>query len=105
LRTVIRYPAEVTIFNKRNALVGFITLKALERRRRRKQRHVLRLAAFIALGIVSAGILAALAAVVLRRQRETPGEEGQRLEGFAIADEAKSVDEFDAALPEPGFAA
>jgi hypothetical protein len=95
----------VTIFSKRNALVGFLTLKALQRRRHRKQRHALKLAMFVGLAIVSAGILAALAAVVLRRQRETSGEEGQRLEGFATADEAESVDEFDAALPEPGFAA
>lgn len=94
----------MSIFNKRNALVGFITLKALERRRGRNRR-ALRLVAFVALGLVSAGVLAALAVVVLRRQRETgESEEGQRLEGFASADD-EDLAELGAGLPEPGFAA
>jgi hypothetical protein len=98
----------VTIFTKRNALVGFITLKALERRRRRRKRHALKLAAFVALGIVSAGILAAVAVAVIHRQKEgKEPEEAQRLEGYAVADEPGSGDtaELDAAAAEPGFAA
>jgi hypothetical protein len=56
----------VTIFNKRNALVGFLTLKWLERRRRRKQRNALKIAA---LGVVSVGILAGVGAILVRHRR------------------------------------
>jgi hypothetical protein len=97
----------VSIFNKRNALVGFLTLKALERRRQRK-RHPWKLAAFVVLGIVSAGILAAVAAAVVHRQKEAQEpDEAHRLEGYAVADEPESRDsaELDAAEPQPGFAA
>jgi len=89
----------VSIFNKRNALVGFVTLKALGRRRRKRQ--TMKLAAYVALGIVSAGILAALVAVAVRRQRETQDD------GKAIADEldGRDLTELDLAMPEPGFAA
>jgi hypothetical protein len=50
----------VTIFNKRNAAVGYLTLKALDRRHRR--RSGLRLGLYVALGLVSFGILAAAGA-------------------------------------------
>jgi len=95
----VRYPAEVTIFTKRNALVGFITLKALEGRRQRRRRHGLKLLTFVVLGIVSAGILAALAAVVVRRQREAASEPGAE-------DAAGWVStELDAEFHEPSFTA
>jgi hypothetical protein len=88
----------VTIFNKRNALVGFITLKALERRKWRRRRSTLRLAAFVGLGLVSAGILAALLAVALRRS-------GKADEELEVAEfEAELEEALDAAMPEPGFA-
>jgi hypothetical protein len=87
----------VTIFNKRNALLGFITWKALQQRR--KQRHTLKIAAFVALGIVSAGVLAAVLAVVLRRNGHAEVDEAE-LEEFAEALEA----ELGTAVPEPGFA-
>jgi hypothetical protein len=95
----------VTIFNKRNALVGFLTLKALERRRQRKNRQTWKIATFVALGIVSAGVLAAVIAVALRRQKEEAGEE-RRLEGYAVGDNGVSPDssELDSAVAEPGFA-
>jgi hypothetical protein len=81
----------VTIFNRRNALVGFVTLKALERRRQRQKRSAARLAGYIALGVISVGILAALAAIVVRRQRETDVA-GQHVEGYAVADESGFVE-------------
>ena len=99
----VRYPPSVTIFTKRNALIGFITLKALERTRRRKQRHTLKLVAFIALGIVSAGILAALLAVALRRNGKTQDEELDVTE-LESELEAELESELDAALPEPAEA-
>jgi hypothetical protein len=89
----------VNVFTKRNALVGFLTLKALERRRRRRKRNGLKLVLFLVLGLVSLGILAGLAAVVLRRQHREP----RRLEGYAISPEAEDeiVGEYVTATPEP----
>ena len=88
----------MNVFTKRNALVGFLTLKALERRRRRK-RNSLKLVLFLVLGLVSLGILAGLAAVILRRQHGEP----RRLEGYAISPEAEDeiVGEYVTATPEP----
>ena len=87
----------MNVFTKRNALVGFLTLKALERRRRK--RNGLKLVLFLVLGLVSLGILAGLAAVVLRRQH---GEQ-RRLEGYAVGPEAEDeiVGEYVTATPEP----
>ncbi len=92
----------MNIFTKRNAIVGYLTLMAFQRRRWDRRLRILKLAAFVALALVSAGILAGLLAVAIRRQRADGGalDEGQRLEGFASAD-----DEFGLGLPEPGFAA
>ncbi len=90
------------VFTKRNALVGFVTLKALERRRRRRRQSALKVGLIVAAGVLSAGIFAALAIVVLRRTRE---QEPQRLEGYAIApdtdgDAARAAD----VTPEPSAA-
>jgi hypothetical protein len=98
----------VSIFTKRNALVGFLTLKALERRRKQRKRHTWKLAAFVALGIVSAGIFAAVALAVVRRHKDgREPEDAQRLEGYAVADEPeiREASELDVGVPEPGFAA
>ena len=88
----------MSIFNRRNALLGFITWKALQQRRKR-QRHTLKIVAFVALGIVSAGILAAVLAVALRRNSNAEAEE-LGLEEFADELEA----ELGTIVPEPGFA-
>jgi ABC-type spermidine/putrescine transport system permease subunit II len=92
----------MSFYNRRNALVGYLTLQAASRylkRRRRKQRigSGLRIAAFVALGLVSAGILAAIAAGYMkRRQQETePIEEIAEEVGADVAAEAE------AALAEP----
>ncbi len=92
----------MTIYTKRNALVGYVTLKAasraLERRRRRKKRDAWKIVLLVVLGLVSLGILAGLAAVALRHQREP-----RHLEGYAVAEEAEAeiVGEYVAAGPEP----
>jgi Tfp pilus assembly protein PilN len=76
----------VAIFTKRNALVGYLTLKSYSRARRRwgrkERRSTWKLATYLVLGLVSVGILAALAAILLRRQGETPlaDEAGEALE-------------------------
>jgi hypothetical protein len=57
----------VTVFNRRNALVGFLALQALKRRRRAKQlrRKAPKIALFSLLGIAS---IVGIVAVVLRRR-------------------------------------
>jgi hypothetical protein len=86
----------VTIFNRRNALVGYLTLKALERRRSRKQLR--RKAPKIALlGLVSLGLVAAIAAVFVRRHRG----EAEQSDTFTAEDEAEIVGEYVTANPEP----
>jgi len=57
----------VTVFNRRNALVGFLALQALKRRRRAKQlrRKAPKIALFSLIGIAS---IVGIVAVVLRRR-------------------------------------
>ena len=64
------------IYTRRNAAVGYLTLKAMQRaidKKRRPRRSGLRVATYIGLGLVSAGILAGILAIALRRrQGDTP---------------------------------
>ena len=67
----------MSFYNRRNAAVGYLTLKALQRsieKKRRKRRSGMKVAAYVGLGLVSAGILAAALAIVLKR-RHGDGEE------------------------------
>jgi hypothetical protein len=67
----------MSFYNRRNAAVGYLTLKALQReasRRRRKRRSGMKVAAYVGLGLVSAGILAAALAVVLKRRHGEANE-------------------------------
>ena len=61
----------MSFYNRRNAAVGYLTLKALQRSidKRRKRRSGMRVAAYVGLGLVSAGILAAALAIVLKRRQ------------------------------------
>jgi hypothetical protein len=70
------------IYTRRNAAVGYLTLKAMQRaidKKRRPRRSGLRVATYIGLGLVSAGILAGILAIALRRRQgdatEAPGFE------------------------------
>src|SRR5262245_10443647 len=87
---MVGYPPSVDVFNKRNAIVGFVTLKALsrwmEQKRNRRKRRGAKIAAFVTLGIVSVGTVAAIAAVLHRRS----GDEGERMHGFVIGEDADS---------------
>ena len=59
------------IFTRKNALVGYLVLSARKRavkKRIRRRRSGLKVAAYIGLGLVSAGILAAVLAVAVRRR-------------------------------------
>ena len=62
----------MSIYNRRNAAVGYVTIKALRHAMNRKQeqdrRRKVKIAAYIGLGLVSAGILAGALAIALRRR-------------------------------------
>jgi hypothetical protein len=78
----------MTVFTKRNALVGYATLEALKYRRRTKKRKAPKIALYLGLGLVSAGVLAAVVAVLLHRRRSEP--EAQQLQGYAVGEEPES---------------
>ena len=62
----------MSFYNRRNAAVGYLTLKAMQRaidKKRRPRRSGLRVATYIGLGLVSAGILAGVLAIALRRRQ------------------------------------
>ena len=82
----VGYSLDMSIFNKRNALVGYATLEALKHRR--KKRKAPKVALYLGLGLVSAGVLAALVAVLLHKRRN--GSEPQELQGYAVGEEAQS---------------
>jgi hypothetical protein len=81
----------VTVFSKRNALLGFLTLQVLKRRRRAKQlrRKAPKIALFSLLGIAS---LVAIVALLLRRRGE---------DGFGEEAESEIVGEYVTASSEP----
>ena len=59
------------IYTRKNALVGYLVLRARKRamsKKVRRRRSGLKVAAYVALGLVSAGILAAVLAVAVRRR-------------------------------------
>ena len=60
------------IYTRRNAAVGYLALKAMQRtidKKRRPRRSGLRVATYVGLGLVSAGILAGVLAIALRRRQ------------------------------------
>jgi hypothetical protein len=95
----------MTVFNRRNALIGFITLKvasrALERRRRRQRAgRGLKVALLVVAGIVSVGILAGIAAAFLRRRSDV-GELLEDADAAAEQEVEEIAAELDAAAAEP----
>ena len=60
------------IFNKRNALIGFLALKVAKRRLRRKglRRKGPKIAFFSLLGLASLGAVVGIVAVLLKRRGE-----------------------------------
>ena len=84
------------IYTRRNAAVGYLALKAMQRtidKKRRPRRSGLRVATYVGLGLVSAGILAGILAIALRRRQ------GDAVEVTAY-DEGEIVGEYVTA-PEP----
>ena len=66
----MRYCDCMKIYTRKNAAVGYLTLKAIQRsmNRKRKRRSGLKVAAYVGLGLVSAGILAAVLAIALKHR-------------------------------------
>lgn len=91
----------MSIFNKRNAVVGYLAVNAAKRSlgRRQQKRSGLKLSLYIGLGLVSLGILAGVVAVLARRRQGVAeiGEEAASIE--EAADEI--IGEFVAAATEP----
>jgi len=76
----------MSIYTRRNAAVGYLTLKAMQRaigKKRRPRRSGLKVAAYVGLGLVSAGILAGVLAIALRRRQG----EGEAAEGSGYENE------------------
>jgi hypothetical protein len=87
----------MSIYNRRNAAVGYLTLRAAQRaiqNKRRRRRSGLRVATYVGLGIVSAGILAGLLAIALRRRN------GDTDENVGLESDSEIVGEYVTA-PEP----
>lgn len=87
----------MSIYNRRNAAVGYVALKAMQRaidKKRRPRRSGLRVAAYVGLGLVSAGILAGVLAIALRRRH------GDAFEDSSFEGENEIVGEYVTA-PEP----
>lgn len=80
----------MSIYNRRNAAVGYLTLKAVGRaidKKRRPRRSGLRVATYVGLGLVSAGILAGVLAIALRRRH------GDTLEDSSVEIESETENE------------
>ena len=87
----------MSFHNRRNSAVGYLTIKALQReidKRRRPRRSGFKVAAYIGLGLVSAGILAAALAIALKRRQ------GENLDEIELENDAEIVGEYVTA-PEP----
>jgi hypothetical protein len=85
------------IYTRRNAAVGYLTLKAMQRaigKKRRSRRSGLRVATYVGLGLISAGILAGILAIALRRRQ------GDATEALGFESENEILGEYVTA-PEP----
>ncbi|MBA3333682.1 MAG: hypothetical protein H0U30_06815 [Actinobacteria bacterium] len=84
----------MSVINRRNAVFGYTVLKVLERRRKQRRRSTARIALYVGLGVVSAGILAGLA-VLVRRHRDDAGEHADTVVegGHVVSEPSATVSE------------
>jgi hypothetical protein len=86
------------IYTRKNALVGYLVLeskkRAMQRRVRRRRRSGLKVAAYVGLGLISAGVLAGVLAIALRHRS------GDAAGDSAFESDAEIVGEYVTA-PEP----
>jgi hypothetical protein len=91
------------IYTRRNALVGYLVLRTRKRainKKLRRRRSGMKLVAYVGLGLVSAGILAAVLAIAVRRR----ALEAAGIDAGPPEDELEIVGEYVTA-PEPAPAA
>lgn len=104
----------MNVFTKRNALVGYLALTALQRGTWQRRQRRMKIAAFVALALISFGILAGVAAVAKRQaaqkraglaesEAEIAESESEAAEVELVAAEAEAevVGEYVAAATEP----
>ena len=87
----------MSIYNRRNAAVGYLTLKAIQHKiakKRKRGRRGLKVATYVGLGLASAGILAGVLAIMLRRRQ------GEGSERAAFESDGEIVGEY-VTTPEP----
>lgn len=108
----VGYAPDMNIFTRRNAMIGFLVLKALRRARRNsavgylavqgvehtrargRGRRGLKISMYVALGVVSLGVLAALAGYAAKRKSSTAaGLDGAELAAPALDDAAETAAE------------
>ena len=90
----------MSIYTKRNAAVGYLALRLLNRRRPR--RSGLKLGLYIALGLVSFGILAGvLRAAAKRRGAAVVEGAGDEPDDVSDETEAEIIGEYVTTAPEP----
>jgi hypothetical protein len=82
------------IFTRKNALVGYLVLNSRKGAMRRRRRSGLKVAAYVGLGLVSAGILAAVLAIAVRRR-------ALEAAGIEVDDELEIVGEYVTAPADP----
>ena len=88
----------MSIYNKRNALVGFVAIKVMKRRLRQRKRNARKAVVIGSLGLLSLGALVGVGAILVKRQRG----EAQHLEGYAVADDMGEIaGEHDTTSSEP----
>ncbi len=78
----------MSVINRRNAVFGYTVLKVLEHRRKQRRRSTAKISLYVGLGLVSAGILAGLMAVLVRRHRgDTEGDVNAMVEDNEVVRE------------------
>ena len=87
----------MSIYNRRNALVGFIALKVIKRRLSQRKRSARKTIVVGSIGLLSIGALVGVGAILVKRQRG----EGKHLEGYAVTDEIAGEHEATGSEPIP----
>lgn len=77
----------MSIYNRRNAVVGFIALKMIKRRLSHRKRSARKAIVVGSIGLLSLGALVGVGAIVVKHKRG----EAKHLEGYAVSDDAGEI--------------
>ena len=88
---------------RRNAAVGYLAVQGVEHTRARgRDRRGLKISMYVALGVISFGVLAAMAGYAAKRKSRTAADlDGGQLEARALDDAAETVAEEISDVAEP----